>query len=336
MEKVSIIVPCYNGEHFIDRCIGSIYQQSYPEVELIVIDDGSTDNSRERICAWQSLFSKRGYELKYFYQKNSGVGSAVNTGLKFVSGQYISLLDADDEYLPGAVKERVCYLQENKDVDVVRTNGWIVREQDRFLFVYENAEKEREDVFLALLQGETNNWAGSYMVRSKAMFQFYPDREIYPSHYGQNLQFLLPLTYGKKCGFLDKAHMNYIQIGNSLCRTDVKQEKQKKSLDNAAGYRDIRIHMVESIVKEMEERKYYFNMIETGYWKGIMNIAAANHNKRLMRQAYKNKRKYEKATIDDKILYYGLISPCKSFMYRVLRKAGIFRKEGGAGCQSLK
>ena len=140
MEKVSIIVPCYNGEQFIDRCIESVYQQSYPVIELIVVDDGSTDNSKERINAWYSLFDEKGFELKYFYQKNSGAGSAVNMGLKHVSGEFISLLDADDEYLPRAVEERVCYLEENGDVDVVRSNGWIVREHSRFLFITESAE----------------------------------------------------------------------------------------------------------------------------------------------------------------------------------------------------
>lgn len=320
MEKVSIIVPCYNGEQFIDRCIDSVYQQSYPAIELIVVDDGSTDNSRERINAWNSLFLEKGYELKYFYQKNSGAGSAVNAGLKHVSGEYISLLDADDEYLPRSVEERVRYLQENEDVDVVRSNGWIIREHNKFLFITEKAEKEREDVFLALLRGETNNWAGSFMVRSKSMFQFYPDREIYQSRYGQNLQFLLPLIYGKKCGFIDKPHMNYIQIGNSLCRTDIEQDLQKKSLENAAGYRDIRIHMIESIVEDSAEKTYYLSMIEGGYWKSIMSIAAMNSDKILMKQAYTNKLKYEKASIDDKIMYYGLISPYKSFVYRVIRK----------------
>lgn len=320
MDKVSIIVPCYNGEKFIDRCIGSVYRQSYPAVELIIVDDGSTDNSKERVFAWNSLFLEKGYELKYFYQENGGAGSAVNAGLKLVSGEFISLLDADDEYLPGAVEERVRYLQENEDIDVVRTNGWIVRDHNKFLFINEEAEKERKDIFLALLRGETNNWAGSFMVRSKAIFQFYPEREIYQSRYGQNLQFLLPLIYGKKCGFIDKPHMNYIQIGNSLCRTDDEQDLEKKSLENAAGYRDIRIYMVKMIIDDVTEKTFYLNMIEGGYWRSIMNIAALNNNGMLMKRAYLNKLNYEKPSIDDKIMYYKFMSPYKFFLYRILRK----------------
>ena len=320
MEKVSIIVPCYNGEKTIDRCIGSIYRQSYSTIELIVVDDGSTDNSKEKILAWNPRFLEKRYELKYFYQENKGPGSAVNAGLKLISGEYISLLDADDEYLPKSVEERVQYLQKNEDVDVVRSNGWIVRESDRFLFINDTAEKKRQDVFLALLRGETNNWAGSFMVRSKALFRFYPDREIYQSRYGQNLQFLLPLLYGKKCGFIDKPHMNYIQIGNSLCRTDDEQNLERKSLVNAAGYRDIRIHMVDAIITDMEEKTFYINVIEGGYWRSIMNIAALSNNAILMKTAYLNKLNHEKPSIDDKIMYYRLTVPHKAFIYRIFRK----------------
>jgi len=328
MEKVSIIVPCYNGEEFIDRAIASIYEQSYPFVELIVVDDGSTDNSKEKIVAWSSRFTEKGYELKYFYKENGGLGSAINAGLKLVTGDYISLLDADDEYLPGCVEERVNYLKDNSDVDVVRTNGWIVKTDSQRLFVESEAEKKIKDVFLALLRGETNNWAGSYLVRSKPLFEFYPDREIYQSRYGQNLQFLLPLIYRKKCGFIDKPHMNYIQIGNSLCRTDDARESEKKDLDNAAGYRDIRIYMVNLIISDESEKAYYLNKIDGGYWRSILKLASMNRNTELMNEAYSNLKKHEKLSIEDNVLYYQLTAPKKALPYKVLRKLSfIFKKK---------
>ncbi len=320
MEKVSIIVPCYNGEKFIDRCIDSIYQQSYPSIELIVVDDGSTDNSKEKILAWVECFKEKGYELKYFYKENGGLGSAINAGLKLVSGDYISLLDADDEYLPCSAEERVRYLQENPNVDVVRTNGWSVRENTKFLFVRDEAEKKIKDVFTALLRGETNNWAGSYMVRSKPMFEFYPDREIYQSRYGQNLQFLLPLIYRKECGFIDKPHMNYIQIGVSLSRSDDAEAAQKKDLENAAGYRDIRVHMLNEIVKDEAEKSYYLNKIEGSYWRGILNLASIHKNTELLKKSYSNILKYEEPSIEDKITYYSHISPKKAIPYKIIRK----------------
>ena len=73
------------------------------------------------------------------------------------------------------------------------------------------------------------------MVRAKTFFDFYPDREIHKSRFGQNLQFLLPLTYKSRCGFIDKPQMNYIQQENSLSVLAEGKDKLEKSLKNAKG-----------------------------------------------------------------------------------------------------
>ena len=319
MEKVSIIIPCYNGEKFINRSIKSVYMQSYPNIELIVVDDGSSDNSKDIILSWVSLFHEKGFKLNYLYQENGGPGSAINTGLKYVTGDYISFLDADDEYLPDIIKDRVTFLQENADIDVVRSNGFIVKEETKYLFVSEDNKKDIPDVFLALLRGETYNWAGSYMVRAKAVFDFYPDREIYKSRFGQNLQFLLPLTYKKRCGFIDKPHMNYILQENSLSQTKNINDLLTKSLENASGYRDIRLHMVDIIVPN-NEKKYYFKNIQAGYWRSIMSIAVDNNEKNLLKTAYLMLKEYDTLTLNDRITYYSLFSKKMVILLRILRK----------------
>lgn len=320
MEKVSVIIPCYNGEKFIDRSIKSIYIQEYPEIELIVVDDGSTDNSKEKILAWKVPFEEKGYLLKYVYQENGGLGSAINTGLKHVTGDYISLLDADDEYLSDILGERVAILQEHPDADVVRSNGWIVKGEDKRLFVTNDEEKQIENVFLALLKGETNNWAGSYMVRSKALFDFYPDREIYTSRFGQNLQLLLPLTYNKKCIFVDKPHMNYIQQNNSLSQTTDSAISLNKSIENAKGYRDIRVHMLNLIVEETAEKRYYSDIIECGYYRSLMNIALSNNNVSLFKQFYQDKLEYEKPSLNEQIVYYSFTSKIITIILKIKRR----------------
>lgn len=319
MEKVSIIVPCYNGENFIDKNFNSIYNQDYSSIELILIDDGSVDASKETVFAWKNKLEERNIELKYYYQENQGLGAAINSGLKLVTGAYIILLDVDDEFLDGALSEKVKYLQENKNVNVVRSNGWIVKDNIKYPFVYDKKEKDNEDIFLALLRGETNNWAGSYMVRAKALFEFYPDREIYKSRYGQNLQFLLPLVYKNTCGFIDKPHMNYIQQGFSLSQTADSDEKESKSIENAKGYRDIRLHMVDAIISN-EEKEYYIKNIQGAYWRGIMSIALMSNNKKILKEAYLEMQKYEMPTIDDKINYYSVVSKYKMYILRIRRK----------------
>lgn len=316
---VSVIVPCFNGEQFIDRCLSSIYEQKYREIEVIVVDDGSTDKSKEKIFAWIGCFQASHRGLKYVYQSNKGLGGAINTGLKHAEGEYLSLLDADDEYLAGCMAERVQFLEQHPNIDVVRSNGYVIRGNNKYLFVQEE-EKEIKDVFKALLRGETNNWAGSYMVRTSALFQFYPDREIYQSRYGQNLQLLLPLTYKKECGYINKPHMNYIQQEQSLSQTSEIDKQESRTLKNAEGYLDIRLHMLNLIARNEAEKKQLLTEVYEGYWRGIMRIADCFKNTKLMKSAYQELKKYMKPDINDKILYFGVCQRQIWLFLRLMRK----------------
>ena len=157
----SIIVPCYNGERFVDRCFDSILRQKYSRMEVVAVNDGSTDQSEQRILAWADTFQNAGIQLVYVSQENKGLGGAINAGLKYVTGEFLSLLDIDDELLESAVSARVAFLKSHPDMDVVRSNGWYNRKNGKSLFIYDEKEKHIDDVFSALVGGETNNWAGS-------------------------------------------------------------------------------------------------------------------------------------------------------------------------------
>lgn len=320
-KKVSIIIPCYNAEKTIDRAIQSVFSQNYSNLELIVVDDGSTDQSKEKIYAWNKIFAEAGYSLKYVYQENQGSGGAINTGLKEVSGNYLMLLDADDEYLPGAISKCAAYMEANPECNVVRTNGYICRGENKFLFVYDKKEKYCDDLFSALLRGETNNWAGSYMIRTKALFRFYPDREIFISRYGQNLQMLLPVTYQGVCSFIDEPLMNYIQQENSLSQvSDTPQQEKKRKLENAAGYREIREYVLKQIAPQPEEYERYQQMILGGYWRSIMQLAIEYHDKALLKQAKVELQHLKEMQIQDKINYYNYIYPPIAYLLRIMNK----------------
>lgn len=91
-DLVSIIVPVYNVSQFIDCCIKSIINQSYTCIEVILVDDGSTDGSGERCDYWSSVDSR----IRVIHKKNGGLSSARNTGLQLSSGKYIYFIDSDD------------------------------------------------------------------------------------------------------------------------------------------------------------------------------------------------------------------------------------------------
>ncbi len=95
MPKISVIVPVYKAEKFIDECIGSVLNQTFSDFELILVDDGSPDNCGA-IC---DDYATKDDRIKAFHQKNGGVCSARNTGLDHATGEYILFLDSDD-YMP--------------------------------------------------------------------------------------------------------------------------------------------------------------------------------------------------------------------------------------------
>lgn len=318
-KTVSVIIPCYNGERFIDRCLNSVVLQDYPYIEIIIVNDGSTDNSEDKILSWKKELEHTERSLIYIGQENKGPAAAVNTGLKYVSGEYISLLDIDDEYLPGAISSRVNYLNHHCDVDVVRSNGWYVKGSNRSLFINDEDEKNIKDVFSALIEGKTNNWAGSYTIRTSAFFEFYPDGEIFQSRYGQNLQILLPLVYRKKCGYIDEPQMNYNQQENSLSKTTADNQKEFL-LANQKGYQEIREYMINLIVRDEKEKELFFLLVKKLYLRSSMQIALTFNDVCLMRNSFSELKGMKPLLIDDYITYCRLLHPKAILFLRLFRK----------------
>ena len=93
---LSIISPVYNVESYLDRCVKSILTQSYHDIELILIDDGSTDGSSALCDKWAAEDSR----VKVIHKENGGVSSARNVGLELATGEYLTLIDPDDFLAP--------------------------------------------------------------------------------------------------------------------------------------------------------------------------------------------------------------------------------------------
>lgn len=109
---ISIIIPVFNAEKYIEECINSILNQTYSKIEIIIINDGSTDNS-EKICL---ELSKKDQRIKYIYQNNAGVTVARKTGVENATGEWISFVDADDILSPYAIQTLI---EKSKGQDIV-------------------------------------------------------------------------------------------------------------------------------------------------------------------------------------------------------------------------
>lgn len=93
MPKISVVIPCYNGEQFITAALESVYSQSFSDYEVIVVDDGSTDGTHGVLAPYSD-------RLRYYHQDNQGLAVARNVGLSLASGDYVTYLDADDIWEP--------------------------------------------------------------------------------------------------------------------------------------------------------------------------------------------------------------------------------------------
>jgi len=112
MPKVSVIIPTYNCAQYICDAVDSVLAQTYRDFELIVVDDGSTDNTRELLLGY-------GDQLQYIYQENKDITGARNTGIENSDGQYLAFLDADDMWLPNKLDRQVRLLDDAPEVGLV-------------------------------------------------------------------------------------------------------------------------------------------------------------------------------------------------------------------------
>ncbi|MCQ2581685.1 MAG: glycosyltransferase [Alphaproteobacteria bacterium] len=114
MSKVSVIIPVYNTEQFLPQCLNSIIHQTHKNLEIIIVNDGSKDNS-DKICQQFAKIDKR---IKIIYQTNSGLSAARNTGLKNATGDYIHFIDSDD-YIDLDYYEKIISANKGIDADII-------------------------------------------------------------------------------------------------------------------------------------------------------------------------------------------------------------------------
>lgn len=122
MVKVSVIIPAYNGDRYIGEAIESILSQTYNDYEIIVVDDGSTDNTRQ-------VIQQYGNKIQYFSQTNQGVAASRNLGLTKAQGEYIAFLDQDDIFLPHKLASQVTLLEQNPSLGIANSGWQIVNQQ---------------------------------------------------------------------------------------------------------------------------------------------------------------------------------------------------------------
>lgn len=129
---ISVIIPVYNVKEFLNECVDSIINQTYTDLEIILIDDGSTDGCGE-IC---DNYAQKDKRIRVIHQKNQGLSAARNTGLEHMQGDYLTFLDSDDYLMPSTL-EHMLSLAKKHEADMVACPFWRL-EEDGSLFPLDN------------------------------------------------------------------------------------------------------------------------------------------------------------------------------------------------------
>lgn len=153
--KVSIIIPVYNGENFLEQAINSALHQTYDNIEIIVINDGSNDKGKT-----EAIAKKYSDKIKYFYKENGGVASALNMALEKMSGEYFSWLSHDDLYYDDKIEKQIKFIEQhhlqNEKIILFGDYSLIDENSKVFAECRKNHEEIENKPEYALLRGHLN------------------------------------------------------------------------------------------------------------------------------------------------------------------------------------
>lgn len=277
-ELVSIITPCYNGEKYVHRLLDSILIQDYPLIEMFVIDDGSTDHTKDIVESYIPQFNNKGYDLTYVYQENAGQAAALNKGLKLITGEYLIWPDSDDYYC--TEKAITTFVETFRNLDnsygMVRCQGYNVDEETLDVISERNHFVNSEKLFEAYLYGKENSGgAGLLMIKIESFDNVVKGRNIYDKRQPQNIQMLYPITYSYKTKSINVRLHNILYRSNSHSHHSKTFEKQ---LDDLLAFFEIQENTIRNMIISKEEKTYWINCCK----KHILSekiICSINNNK---------------------------------------------------------
>ena len=311
---VSILTPCYNGEKFLDNYFNDILRQDYPNCELIFMDDGSTDGTKNKVDYYRKYIEHKGYTLRYFHHDNIGLGGTIAVGIKHVKGDYVVWPDCDDRLYPNWISRKVDFLEKHFDYGVVRTNGIIVNEQGTYIndVVRQTIDPAHVDLFEDYLFGK-NAWLQpiSFMIRMSAFDDANPERYIFPTRRGQDWQMLLPVLYKYPCGYIEDKLFEYVKHEGSLSST------KNASYESEINKQKMYLELIEKTLEHMNipDKKKYIDQLRAYYNRKYLTTAFLFNEKKDAKKYYFELKKLGKCDWKSTIKAYGTGVPLVKWMY---------------------
>lgn len=267
---VSILTPGYNVETKLAKFLNSIISQTYKNIELIFINDGSTDNTEKVFFSYEKYLKKKRIKVRYYKQKNKGLGGSINTGLKKINGQFLSWPDQDDFLSDESIAKKVDYLINHESIAVVSSDAYIYEESNLTKPIGKIADNypqiNQKEQFELLINENSIFCPGCHLVRMAALKKVNPKLEIYESRFGQDWQILLPVYYEYNHGYINEPLFNYVIYRNSMSHV------KKRPID--------------TLIKIIEHEKILNNTLK------MMNMTKDEYTKykKIVRNRYLNKK----------------------------------------------
>lgn len=216
---LSVIVPVYNVEKYLCRCLDSIISQDYSPMEIILVDDGSPDNCGA-IC---DEYTQKYKFIKCIHKKNGGLSSARNAGLDVAKGEYISFIDSDDSILPGMYSEMIQKLEENNldmlgcEAQVIKHNKIKKKSATNDLTIYNT----KEGVIDCLVNNGASVWSKIYSRQAIGTVRF-PEGRVYED----TAVMYLFIANCKRIGYWNKIFYNYYFNSDSISKNSLNTKKR--------------------------------------------------------------------------------------------------------------
>ena len=310
---VSVLTPAYNSGKFIHRLLDSILIQTYPKIEMFVIDDGSKDDTKDVIATYIPLFEEKGYTLTYVYQENSGQSVAINRGLKLIKGEYLVWPDSDDYYASKDAIEKMVTRLENAPLEfaMVRTQERLVDERSgqeiKTVGLYAN-EEEPASLFMDCLVGKMYFMPGGYMIRTSTFWEVNGNEIYTEKDAGQNWQIFLPILYRHRC--LTIKDPLYDVVIRAASHSRGQYEGFKRTIVKIAAYERTIINTLDYI-KAMgeEERTKCKNIVERQYASRRFFLAMESGTKDDVNHYYDIIKNQHGATTKEKYYRFSYYHP---------------------------
>ena len=285
MPKFSIIIPVYNVENYIKKCLDSVFSQSFKDYEVIVVNDGTKDNSMDIV---------KDYKVKVINQKNQGLSAARNTGVKEAKGDYLLFLDSDDYYEKDLLKEINNSLKNNPDV--VRFQIQDVKE-DKVIKEYHEKEFNNlngVEAFNELVKYHYVENAWCYAIKRK-----YYEKENYCFSVGKiHEDFgLLPIVIikSKIVNSIPYIGYNYVQREASIMSSKSYEKTKKKVEDFYSHYK----YLISEIDKTDIDSKIFKSFISNSMILKMCDLKGKDYKE--MKKKLKEDKIYDNMITDSSI-----------------------------------